>query len=256
MAGTVIEKPWRSDPIEGPRYELEEGAYDVGSPAGIKAIWLECPHCNNRSKFYTKYNITVHVGDHTYGFQTDFHYLCQCEFCQDVLYVKCWKVDIDPDWHLQYEAHYPMGSHLGGEGIPPLIYAAAYEASKCLNVSAYLATAVMCRRTIESIVKDQGATGSNLAAAIKTLVDQNSLPASMGDLADLVRIVGNIGAHASHEEVTQEQAQSMFNLTRALVDALYVTPTRVKDMRHRLDSERASQKLARELTREAEKGTG
>lgn len=251
---TIIEKPWKPPEVDGPRHELADGADAIGSPDGIKSVWLECPHCAARSNFIPRYNLTVHTGDYEYGFQTDLHYLCQCSYCNDVVYVKYWKVDVDPDWHLQYETHYPLASHVYGENVPAQIYAASYEASKCLNASAFLATAVMCRRTIEAIVKDQGADkATSLAAAIKSLVAEKSLPSAMGALADLVRLVGNIGAHASREEVTREQAHDMFNLTRTLIDALYVTPGKVSDMRQRLDSERASQKLADKL---AEQGDG
>ena len=34
-----------------------------------------------------------------------FHTLATCENCDDVIYIKCYEVDIDPDWHFGYEYH-------------------------------------------------------------------------------------------------------------------------------------------------------
>jgi hypothetical protein len=40
----------------------------------------------------------------------DYHYLCKCEHCEAVIYVKFWEVDFDPDWHFAYEMHTPTAS--------------------------------------------------------------------------------------------------------------------------------------------------
>lgn len=225
----------------GPKFEIahKPGA-DVADNDGVKWIWLDCPHCGSKSKFHPAFHARVARGEKEYGIETDHHYLSTCDFCGDVVYVKFWEIDLDPDWTIQYETHYPLIGDQVSDQLPKLVHASFKEASRCLNATAPIATVVMCRRTIEAVIKDQGSSKRNLVDGIKDLVASKTLPDSLGALADVVRMVGNIGAHASDDEVTQSQAREMYDLTKALVDGVYLTPHRVANIRLKLDAEKAA----------------
>jgi hypothetical protein len=235
---TIEKKPY--EPINGqPRYELNQIGKDVAEHEGIKWVWINCPHCGSNAKFYPIFYTKVKSGDDQFGFIIDHHYICKCDYCEDVIYVKFWEVDFDPDWTFQYETHYPIVSATSDGNIPHIVDVSFREAGKCLNAAASIATLVMCRRTIEAVVKDQGSSNnSNLVSAIKDLVSKKTLPPSMGALADLVRVVGNIGAHATDQEIEYAQAREMYGLTKAMVESLYVTPHRVNSIRERIEKER------------------
>jgi hypothetical protein len=225
----------------GPKFEVaHKPGSDVADNDGVKWIWLDCPHCGSRSKFHPAFHARVTRGQKEVVVETDHHYLSTCDFFGDVVYIKFWEVDIDPDWTIQYETHYPIVGNQISEQLPKLVHASFNEAGRCLNANAAIATVVMCRRTIEAVVKDQGSSKRNLIDGIKDLVASKTLPDSLGALADVVRMVGNVGAHASEDEVKQSQAREMYDLTKALVDAVYITPHRVANIRSKLDAEKAA----------------
>ncbi|WP_028292752.1 DUF4145 domain-containing protein [Oceanobacter kriegii] len=223
-----------------PRFELDQVGSDLPDHKGIKWVYLLCPYCNTRTKF-KPIHLAVVRKDDDYGLmERDFHYLCQCEFCQEVIYAKFWEVDFDPDWTFQYELHHPVSLLSYSEyGLPELVWLSFSEANKCLNAGAYLAVVVMCRRTIEGILKDKGAPKNlSLAKAIEKLADDSTIHESMKHLADLVRVVGNIGAHASELKVDEKRAKETYELTQKLIDMLYVLPKNAERARNRIDEEK------------------
>jgi hypothetical protein len=242
MAKTEIKKSISAEiSDESPRFELDKTGEDVADHAGIKWLYLICPHCGTRTQFTPLHSAIVIKEDEFEWREKDYHYLCQCAYCSDVVYAKFWEVDFDPDWTFQYEMHYPTTVMQHGEHeLPELILVSFLEATKCLNSRADLATVVMCRRTIEAILADKGQKKfSNLSTAISKLSTDKTIHESMAHLADLIRVVGNIGAHASATNVDSKQAREAFDLTRRLIEMLYILPKRASDAKKKLEEAKA-----------------
>jgi hypothetical protein len=238
MAITKIKKTISTDITdESPRFELLSTGKDVADHAGIKWLYVLCPHCGTRTQFNPLHSAIIVKEDELGLIEKDYHYLCQCTYCLDVIYAKFWEVDFDPDWTFQYEMHYPTILVQHGEyELPEIILSSFSEATKCLNARADLATVVMCRRTIEAILADKGQKKvSNLATAINKLSTDKTIHESMAHLADLIRVVGNIGAHASATKVESKQAKEIFDLTRRLIEMLYILPKRTSDAKRKLE---------------------
>jgi len=238
----IKKKIGQSEEDQAPRFELDQIGSDLPDHKGIKWVYLKCPHCNTRTKFNPLHVAVVKKDDDCGLMERDFHYLCQCEYCSDVIYVKFWEVDFDPDWSFQYELHHPVSLFNYPEyGLPELVWLSFSEANKCLNAGAYLAVVVMCRRTIEAILKDKGAPKSlSLAKAIEKLADDSTIHDSMKHLADLVRVIGNIGAHASEMKVKKERAKETYELTQKLIDMMYIIPKHAEQAKLKLDEEKNS----------------
>ena len=222
---------------ENPDFELDKTGPDLIDHMGIKWLYILCPHCGTKTKFLPVHTVIVRSDDDFGLMERYYHYLCKCEYCSDIVYAKFWEVDFDPDWTFQYEMHYPTALVPYAEyELPEVILASYSEATKCLNARADLATAVMCRRTIESILADKGQSKvTNLASAIKKLSNDKIIPESMTHLADLIRVVGNIGAHASSTKVDRKQAKEIYDLTRHLIEMLYILPNRAIDAKMKLE---------------------
>lgn len=245
MEITEINKKIGPSEDEGqPRFELDKVGNDLPDHKGIKWVYLLCPYCKTRTKF-NPLHLAVVRKDDDYGLmERDFHYLCQCEYCQEVVYTKFWEVDFDPDWTFQYELHHPVSLFNYPEyKLPELVWLSFSEANRCLNAGAYLAVVVMCRRTIEGILKDKGAPKNlSLAKAIEKLANDSTIHDSMKHLADLVRVVGNIGAHASDLKVDEERAKETYEHTQKLIDMLYVLPEHAERVREKIDEEKNPKK--------------
>src|SRR5262249_44442313 len=135
-----------------PRFELDQVGKDVAEHNGIRWVYLLCPHCETHARFLPIHYVVVE-SDASYGEKLkDHHYLCKCEHCDDVIYVKFWEVDFDPDWHFAYEMHIPTATNIAFElpDIPANIRSSFEEARICLNAQANLACVVMCRRCVEA----------------------------------------------------------------------------------------------------------
>jgi len=92
------------------------------------------------------------------------------------------------------------------------------------------------RRCLEAICSDKGATGKTLSINIKELVVQGILPKRLAEMMDSSRIIGNLGAHAVSTEVTDDDAQVLIDFCSAILEYVYVAPTKIARIQRRLDS--------------------
>ena len=92
------------------------------------------------------------------------------------------------------------------------------------------------RRILEFIAKDKGAKGRDLFHKLQDMTAQGVLPGYFGQMSDLLRKVGNLGAHAADEEVNIWDAELMDDFFRSIVEYVYVAPARVWRMEQRMRS--------------------
>lgn len=74
----------------------------------------------------------------------------------------------------------------------------------------------MARRTLEGTCADQGATKRVLAENLKDLQAQRKIDGLLAQWADLLRVVGNKGAHFTGEKASAQDAQDALDFAEAL----------------------------------------
>lgn len=129
---------------------------------------------------------------------------------------------------------YPTGSSLtpapylvpGGELIPARL-TEIYSQTWPLKKTNPIAFVTQIRRALEYICYDQGATGRSLASKLQNLIQKGVFPGHIGDVTDLLRLIGNIGAHDSQVEVTVWDAESIDDFFRLLVEYVYVIAAKI-----------------------------
>ncbi len=98
------------------------------------------------------------------------------------------------------------------------------------------ASALMYRRSLELTLKDLFPDlKGTLAARIKQLVADKTLPAAMGDWADEIRDLGNDAAHEP-TEVDRDQLTMIRGFTDATLRYLYTLPAEIEARRKLPDS--------------------
>ncbi len=107
------------------------------------------------------------------------------------------------------------------------------EALTCFEAKAYRATLVMVRRTLEGTCKDQGAGKRTLAENLRELQTQGKIDGLLADWADLLRVVGNKGAHFTGEAVSAQDAKDALDFAEAFLDHLYVLRARFDEFKSR-----------------------
>lgn len=197
-----------------------------------------CPHCGNQTP-----QKLVHV--QTCGWtgsslvndeELDLgrtYFVASCETCKHILLYSMWGDDHDEKSHAEIFAEsyleYPDSSHLYLP-IPELIKQIYEEASK-LKPTFPDHFAVQIRKALEALCEDRGAKGKNLQQQINYMVSNEELPATLADAADILRLLGNVGAHASGKHITFGQADAIDKFFLAIVEYIYVAPSRVNALR-------------------------
>ncbi len=163
------------------------------------------------------------------------YYLAVCETCGDVCLYSGW-----------------LGTHDGRDSpftfadrvwpVPPLdehalpkTVAECYREALSVRGKSPPAFAVMARKTLEALCTDKNANGRNLAARLKSLSDQGNLPPTFAGMSHVLRELGNIGAHGKTDRVTAEDAWTIDDILRRVLEYVYLTPLTLRDALKRLE---------------------
>lgn len=176
---------------------------------------IDCPHCAVRVK--AKANTTITSADN------ESYFLAECPSCHSPLlgYASLYK-DEWGDWTWDTaERLWPAPSLVEiGSAVPEAARRDIKDAQKCISHGIYSAAAVLCGRALERLIKEK--VGNHMIAKglgelrAKGVIDQR-----LSDWADALRKERNIGAHASDEDTTKENAQDILDFTAAIFDYVY-----------------------------------
>ena len=129
---------------------------------------------------------------------------------------------------------YPEMPFLSSD-VPRKIATSYAEACRIKAISPN-AFAVLIRRTLEILCNERGLTKGTFAKRLKILSDKGELPPVLSQTTDLLRLIGNIGAHGSEETVHPLEVRAIDDFFKAIVEYLYIAPKRIADFQKRLQS--------------------
>lgn len=135
-------------------------------------------------------------------------------------------------WDEHWQVYPPQARRMS-LSVPKALRVDHEEAQRCLEAKCYSAAAIMARRIIEGICRDQGYQSGDLFRRLKAMRDAGAIDARLYEWADAAREVGNEGAHASDAPVTREDAEEVLNFVEGLLDYLYVFQARFDDFKER-----------------------
>lgn len=207
---------------------------------------FDCSHCGNRTPHTLEFQHTnlqlydeLDSGEQLLEPFTWLAY--SCGTCNGInSYGAFFTVDIEVDEISQAKLH-PRGSDL----LPPLHTLSPnrpvpanvlrlYEEAWPLRHRAPAAFIGQVRRLLEYVCKDQDASGKNLFSQLQDLSTKGVFPGYFSQITDLLRKVGNMGAHAAQEELTIWDAELIDDFFRSIVEYVYIAPARIKRMEQRL----------------------
>lgn len=190
-----------------------------------------CPHCCNRAPQVVVYEqehegIGWVVDDGEEESYEGKYIVAKCETCKEILlYHSIFDYTpklIFPDIELD-------------EAVPESISKIFNEAVRIKSVAPN-AFAVQIRRALEAVCIDRGSSQGTLAKQLKELGKKGEIPKTLSEASDILRIIGNVGAHASHKDVHPLQAMALDDFFRAIVEYVYVSPAKINQFRERLDA--------------------
>lgn len=199
---------------------------------------LRCPHCGNRTPHDYLHDenvtwVTDSVDGHVHRVEHRRWALLKCQTCAEVsLYGDRINQNAPPgpspmkkvrvhDLALEWpEVKLP-------ESVPPKVKGAYEEAMQVKQHSAN-AFANQIRKSLEAVCEDLDANGDNLHNMLGNLEARGLLPSKLGDMTDLIRMVGNAGSHADRFDVDERFVEPMDDFFRTAVRYIYELPSQIE----------------------------
>ena len=199
-----------------------------------------CPHCGNQAPQRLLHRQTYREK----MWDADTHeplkdapwssFVASCQTCGNVL------VYDNPGDHTEEKQFslcdlvYPEMPFLSSD-VPRKIATSYAEACRIKAISPN-AFAVLIRRTLEILCNERGLTKGTFAKRLKILSDKGELPPVLSQTTDLLRLIGNIGAHGFEETVHPLEVRAIDDFFKAIVEYLYIAPKRIADFQKRLQA--------------------
>jgi Domain of unknown function (DUF4145) len=117
----------------------------------------------------------------------------------------------------------------------PSPVAKAWEAALAVRHVEPNAFAVLVGRTLEVISNEEAAIGTNLVAKLRWLADSGRIPGPLAEMAQKLRRIRNLGAHASTDEIREGDVPVIYEFADAILEYLYRAPAKLAAVEARLD---------------------
>jgi Domain of unknown function (DUF4145) len=197
-----------------------------------------CPHCGNRSPqslVHSQYGSGVawHFPEEKEEDIPVGYFVASCETCNQVLLYREVGNILDGKDFLHAEFVYPESGELHNS-VPKRIAEIYAEATRIKNLAPN-AFAVQIRRALEALCENRGAKKGVLQKQLKELADRGEIPSTLAEATSVLRLLGNVGAHAASESVRPWQVYAMDEFFRAVVEYVYVAPSKLEDFKNSLN---------------------
>jgi len=196
-----------------------------------------CPSCGNNSP--QKLIHVQHCSDTAYAYEDEeavdlpiAYYVASCETCDGILLYQSISRILEDKQFNQGDLVYPHAGELH-KSVPQRI-AKIYKEAARIKKFAPNAFSVQIRRALEALCEDRGAQKAVLQKQLKELADKGEIPSKLAELTDVLRLVGNIGAHAAEDEVKPWQVFAIDEFFRAVVEYVYVAPGKLEEYKDSL----------------------
>ena len=196
-----------------------------------------CPHCCNRAP-----QTLIHdqgyeakgygVADASEDLIPSAYYVVSCDTCSEILVYSDFGGVVGAEHFEESELVWPKKKTLSN-AVPKDIIRVYEEAASIQWVSPD-AFAVQIRRGLEAICTDRGVKERNLLKALEVLSDRGEIPPVLSEMSDVLRLLGNLGAHWTGQHVHPLQTPALDEFFRAVVEYIYVAPSRLSQFRDQL----------------------
>lgn len=154
------------------------------------------------------------------------YFVAICSTCEALLLYCSFLSEIESEYFSRAELIYPKGTELH-ISVPNAVQRAYAEAARIRNVAPN-AYAVMIRRALETVCDNRNVDKGSLFKMLEELVARGEIPATLAEMSTVLRTLGNVGAHHSSDSVTIPMTWGMDEFFRAIVEYVYVAPSKLK----------------------------
>ncbi len=165
----------------------------------------------------------------------------QCPSCSNLTLTEEYYSEAIPDEDLPaIKILYPTNDKLP-IGMPEAI-SKAYEAAlkvRSIDANAY---GVLIGRMLEMVCEDRNAKGRDLNSKLADLATRGEIPNNLVGVADGLRNLRNVGAHAGLGELTLDEVPILGSLAKAIIEYVYSAPHLARMAQEKLDELKGKRK--------------
>lgn len=192
---------------------------------------IECPFCESKVDGKVK-------GEHTDVDAAEEPFkviLLECPVCNSALLgsQEMFQADFDKYEWSDTKRLWPRPEKLINWDLPDLVRTSLDEANKCYKAKAYSACAVMCGRILEGICKEFGIKNKLLGRGLKELLDKQIIDKKIYEWGQQLRKHRNIGAHASEQKISPEDAKDLVEFANAICEYVFVLTAKFEKFMNR-----------------------
>lgn len=181
----------------------------------------ECPHCE--SKVDCKEQGAVDLDIEFTGVPHKI-VLLECSVCKNALLGLSELIQTgEEEWEWDSASRlWPSPEDEVDFDIPEIARNSLVEASICFKAKAYSACAVMCGRAIEGVCLHHDSKIRSLASGLKKLKDAGVIDERIFSWGEALRENRNLGAHATTEKVSRDDARDLLDFSAAICEYVFV----------------------------------
>lgn len=201
-----------------------------------------CSHCGNEStqqkifQYDTATKIWDDVRENLLGESPCTYFLATCETCRLPLLYHIGEdtgvADSTASEFQSAELVWPQSCDL--DYVVPDIVAHCYRTAARLRESDPNAYALQVRRALEALCDDRGADKGTLQNRLQQLAFRNEIPRVLAEMGELLRVLGNVGAHDHQHHLSASDARVIDEFFRTIIDYVYLYPSRIGRFRAQL----------------------
>jgi hypothetical protein len=162
------------------------------------------------------------------------YFVVECETCyQILLYLAEGQIPEEEEFALS-ALIWPRSGSLN-VSVPQRIRACYEEAARIKNLAPN-AYAVQIRRALEALCDERGISEGSLYHRLAHLAKNGDIPPVLAEITEVLRLLGNIGAHGGDQTVPPGHVRVIDEFFHAIVEYVYVASDKVKRFRDKLTS--------------------
>jgi hypothetical protein len=198
---------------------------------------IECPYCMSRV------TAVKHGGRKHYDPREDpFPYEVQvlaCPSCNNTL------VGLEEEYPEEYQDGRPrLATRLWPNPkqniswhLPEIVKTSLEEADRCISSGAFSACVVMSGRALEGIGVYYKMKSKSLQGILKELKEHDIIDSRLYEWSNELRIIRNIGAHATTDKVVKQDAEDVLEFTKAICDYVFILTNKFEEFKKRRNQE-------------------
>jgi hypothetical protein len=159
-------------------------------------------------------------------------YVVVCETCDQVLVYADYQKNAEHLTFSQAELIWPEPDDLH-HSVPDAVQR-IYEEAMRIRQHAPNAYATQIRRALEALCEDRGMPKGTLHQRLQALSATGALPPLLSEMTDVLRILGNMGAHESTQQVRSWHVAAIEEFFKAVIEYIYVAPYKLDEFRQQL----------------------